>query len=374
MAHDSASRETCPQELVDLILDEVDPTDKVTLNSCALVARSFRPTSQKLIFSELTILPWKRDQYTILALQLRPTIWMQSVISAGILSALNNVKSLKIRIRSWHHLDSTCEQAIYSLIARSSLSSIKIDGAYFQTNPKLVALLQCFPASLESASFSKVFTNWTDLTSESIQFKSQLHLASLHLGTPDPTLFHWASRAVDLRCLQHLHTIFDDDAMDAVQPLLDGAINTETYHLSFWGCYSHTGSPNLGKMQRLRTLEISVELNWMDILEVAGQGLDNPLDDAMLALATAPPTVEHLVLNLEIDNPNELHHFMGPATLNHLGETLPALHDVAIRIVSSCDDDAALQHGIRYVEAAFPRLHQRGMLTAIVVPPTGSGG
>ncbi|KAJ7723050.1 hypothetical protein B0H16DRAFT_1788151 [Mycena metata] len=369
MAQHSASHTTCPQELIDLILDEVDPTEKDTLKSlaCALVARSFRPTSQKLIFSDLTI-----DHDSILALQrlevvlsASPHLAQYSTISAAILSVLDNVKSLRTRIDNWHYLDSTCEQAIYALITRSSLSSIEIDGATFQTNRQLVTFLQCFPASLESASLSKVFTNWTNLLSNSLQFEHQLRLTSLDLGTPDPVLFQWAIRAVDFRCL---HVTFDDDAMDAIQRLLDVAINVETYHLSFYDCWPHAGSPNLEKMQRLRTLEISVELNWTEILQLAGQGEDNPLNDAMRALATAPPTVEHLVLNLDIYNPDELPNFMGSAVLNDLDEGLPALQDVALRIVSSYDDDAALQRGIRYVEAVFSRLHQRGMLTAIVVP------
>ncbi|KAJ7739342.1 hypothetical protein B0H16DRAFT_1694527, partial [Mycena metata] len=41
--------ETCPQELIDLILGNTDSADTDTL-TCALVARSFRPRSQKLIF------------------------------------------------------------------------------------------------------------------------------------------------------------------------------------------------------------------------------------------------------------------------------------------------------------------------------------
>jgi hypothetical protein len=63
MAHhlSGASRATCPQELIDLILGKTDSADEETLKLCALVARSFRSTSQKLIFSDLTILPSGRD-------------------------------------------------------------------------------------------------------------------------------------------------------------------------------------------------------------------------------------------------------------------------------------------------------------------------
>ncbi|KAJ7743627.1 hypothetical protein B0H16DRAFT_1561138 [Mycena metata] len=393
MAHalfGASRRATCPQELIDLILDEVDPTDHPTLKSCALVGRSFRPTSQKRIFSDLTILP---DHGSFLALQRlevvlsasphlaqhvrtlhlvqtdsrRSYMWMQSAISAAILSVLNDVKSLRIRLRDWDHLDPTCKQAIYSLITRSSLSSIKIDGASFPTNPELIALLQCFPTSLESASFSDVWTNWTDLTGNSVPLH-QLRLASLQLSTHAAPLFDWAIRAVDLRCLRYLHILLHAEAMDVVQPLLDGVINVEIYHLSFFSLYSHDGGPNLEKMQRLRTLEISVQLDWTEIQESGSPGEDNPLNDAMRALATAPPTVEHLILNLDIYDPDELPNFMGSATVSHLGEGLPALRDVVLRIISGADN-AALQRGIRYVQSVFSRLYQKGMLTAIVVPP-----
>ncbi|KAJ7018965.1 hypothetical protein C8F04DRAFT_355154 [Mycena alexandri] len=153
MAHhnklSSASRTTCPQELIELILGETDPADKATLKSCALVARSFRPTSQQLIFSVLTIVPAGRD--SILALQRladvlsaaphlalhvrtlylvqpslnKPCVWMQSDILSATLSVFTNLESLKIRI-NWNHLHLNCEQAIYALITRSSLSSIEL--------------------------------------------------------------------------------------------------------------------------------------------------------------------------------------------------------------------------------------------------------
>ncbi|KAJ7198996.1 hypothetical protein GGX14DRAFT_401627 [Mycena pura] len=68
-AHDAAHRATCPQELIDLILGNTCSTNKETLKSCALVARSFRPTSQKLIFSALTILPPAQERNRIPTLQ-----------------------------------------------------------------------------------------------------------------------------------------------------------------------------------------------------------------------------------------------------------------------------------------------------------------
>ncbi|KAJ7703406.1 hypothetical protein B0H16DRAFT_1482907 [Mycena metata] len=64
---------------------------------------------------------------------------------------------------------------------------------------------------------------------------------------------------------------------------------------------------------------------------------------------------------------------MGSATLNHLGKTLPAWRDVVLRIISS-SDNAALQCGIQYVQRVFSRLHQREMLTAMVVPPPDREG
>jgi hypothetical protein len=69
---------------------------------------------------------------------------------------------------------------------------------------------------------------------------------------------------------------------------------------------AHNENPNLEKMQDIRMLEISVKLDWGEIEEVEGQGEHNPLDDAMRTLDTAPHPVEHLVLNVNIWNPDEL--------------------------------------------------------------------
>ncbi|KAJ7025637.1 hypothetical protein C8F04DRAFT_1127600 [Mycena alexandri] len=400
MAHhtlSSASRATCPQELVDLILGE---TDRDNLKSCALVARSFRPTSQKLIFSDLTILPSGRD--SILALQRladvlsasphlalhvrtlhlvqprfnEPCVWMQSDILSVILSVFTGLESLNIRLFNWDYLHSSCEQAIYALITRSSLSSIELQETRLQTSARLLALLRCFPASLESVSFLTVFAahDWSDRDDQKIASIElhQLRLASLHLNSHSPALLHWAIRAVDPKCLRHLHTIVVPHTLHDVQELLDSAVYVETYNLSFQSVFSHLESPNLEKMQGLRTLEISVTLNWGEIEEVGEQGQHNPLNDAMRTLDTAPHTVEHLVLNLNIWNPDELFRFMGSASLEHLGEGLPALRDVVVRLRSRYDD-LALQRGIRYLTAVFHRLQYQGMLTAIVVRPPRRG-
>ncbi|KAJ7120314.1 hypothetical protein C8R44DRAFT_877753 [Mycena epipterygia] len=175
MAH--RDRRLC-QELIELILDSAD---KETLKSCALVARLFRPPSQKLIFSDLTILPSRRHSIPALqrladvlsasphlAVHVRmlhlvqpgfyePCMWMQSDILPAILSAFTNLKSLKVRVYDWDFFHLNCEQAIYALITRALLSSIELKGARLETNARLLSLLRCLPASLESASFLDVF-------------------------------------------------------------------------------------------------------------------------------------------------------------------------------------------------------------------------
>ncbi|KAJ6577873.1 hypothetical protein B0H19DRAFT_570481 [Mycena capillaripes] len=399
MAHHNLSgafRATCPQELIDLILGKTDSADKGTLKSCALVARSFRPTSQKLIFSDLTILPPGRDRIPALqrlsdvlsasphlALYVRtlhlvqpgfyePCVWMQSGILPTILSVFTNLESLNIRIYNWDYFHSNCEQAIYTLIARSSLSSIELKEARLRTNAKLLSLLQCLPASLESASFLSVFAGHgsyrDDLQSASAELQN-LRLASLDLDSFAPSLFDWAICAVDPKSLRHLYTTVEENTINVVQLLLDGAVNVETYHLSFWSCFSIQEHPNLEKMQGLRMMEISVRLNWAEIEEVEGQGQHNPLNDAMRTLDTAPHNVEHFVLNVNIWNPYELSYFTESLSFDHLEEDRPALRDVVVRIMSSYPDHSALQRGIRYLEAVFYRFHKRGMLTAIAVRP-----
>ncbi|KAJ7483804.1 hypothetical protein B0H11DRAFT_2231950 [Mycena galericulata] len=384
-------RGTCPQDLIELILGKTDSADKETLKSCALVARSFRPTSQKLVFSDLTILPPERDSIPALqrladvlsasphlALHVRtlhlvqpglykPCVWMQSDIVPALLSAFTKLESLNVRIYNWDYLHSNCEQAIYALITRSLLSSIGLKEARLQTTARLLSFLRSLPSSLESASFLNVFADdWygDDLDSASSELH-RLRLTSLHLNSYAPMLFRWAIRAVDLKHLRHLHTTVEEDAMDIVQELLDGAVYVETYHLTFRSIFSHPENPDLSKMQHLRTFEISVELDWEEIEEVGGQGRHNPLNDAMRTLRTAPHTVEHLILNLSIWNPDELHHFTEFVSFEHLGDR-PGLRDVVVRLMSR-NDYRLLQRGVRYLEAVFYQLHERGMFTAVPV-------
>ncbi|KAF7328640.1 hypothetical protein MSAN_02476300 [Mycena sanguinolenta] len=140
---------------------------------------------------------------------------MQSDMLPAILSMFINLESLNIQIYDWKRLASNCEQAIYALITRSSLSSIELKGARFR-DTSLLPLLRCLPTSLESASFSDVFVDrWSyrdDLQNASAELH-KLRLASLHLDSFAPTLLHWAIRAVDLKCLQDLHTTVKEDTI-----------------------------------------------------------------------------------------------------------------------------------------------------------------
>jgi hypothetical protein len=65
----------------------------------------------------------------------------------------------------------------------------------------------------------------------------QLRLTSLHLDSYAPALFDWAIRTVDVKFLRYLHTMVEEDTMDAVQQLLDVAVYVESYHLSFWSFF-----------------------------------------------------------------------------------------------------------------------------------------
>ncbi|KAJ6508557.1 hypothetical protein C8R45DRAFT_446630 [Mycena sanguinolenta] len=389
-------RETFPQELIDFILGKAD---KETLNSCALVAKLFRKTSQKLIFSVVMMLPPGRDNIPTLqrladvlsaspslALHVRTLylvqpgfyqqcVWMQSDILPAILSRFTNLESLNIEIYNWNYFHSNCEQAIHALITRSSLSSIEVKEARLQ-NASLLSLLGCLPPSLESASFSDVFADSSSFYDDDLQSTSaelhKLRLASLHLHSYAPMLFCWVNRAVDPECLRRLHTMVEENTLHVVQQLLDSAVDVETYHLFFWSIFSHPENLDLQKMQGLRTLEISVKLDWEEIEEVEGQGRHNPLDDAMRTLETAPRSVEHLVLNLSIWDPANLCNFTESMSFEHL-EHRPGLRDVVVRITSRYNDNSALQRGIRHLEAVFHRLHKKGMLTVIAVRPPSQG-
>ncbi|KAF7371631.1 hypothetical protein MVEN_00018600 [Mycena venus] len=154
-----------------------------------------------------------------------------------------------------------------------------------------------------------------------------------------------------------------ENTINVVQQLLDGAVYVETYHLLFGSIFSHPDNLDLQKMQGLRMLEISVRLNWDEVEEVDGHAQHNPLNDAMRTLETAPHSVKHLILNLNICNPDDLSHFMGFASLDHLGDR-PALQDVVVWTVSGYNY-SALQHGIRYLEdKLFCKLGVGGCLTS----------
>ncbi|KAJ7866017.1 hypothetical protein B0H14DRAFT_3595219 [Mycena olivaceomarginata] len=353
-----ASRVTCPQELIELILGKTDSADKETLKSCALVARSFRPASQKLIFSDLTIPFSGRD--SIVALQRLADVLSASLHLALYVRTLHLVQPGFYEPSVWMRSD--IFPAVLSVFTK--LESL-------QTNARLFSLLRCLPVSLESASFLNVFAE-NSLRDAQNSASAELRLTSLHLDSYAPALFHWAIRAVDLNWLRHLHTMVEENTIDVVQELVDGAIYVETYHLSFGSIFSFDKNPILEKMQGLRTLKITVSLDWDEIEELEGQGWHNPLNDAMRTLDMAPHTIEHLVLNLNIWNPDQLFHFMQSTALENLGEDRSALRDVVVRIVSRYDYTPALQHGIRYLEGVFYQLHNRGMLTVVTVRPEGN--
>ncbi|KAJ6452071.1 hypothetical protein C8R45DRAFT_945869 [Mycena sanguinolenta] len=104
-------------------------------------------------------------------------------------------------------------------------------------------------------------------------------------------------------------------------------------------------------MKGLRTLEISVELEREELREFGIDG--NPLEDAMRTLDTAPHSIEHLILNLNIWNLAHLSYFTDSILFEDLEKDRPGLQDVVVRIRSRNDDDLALQRGIQYLEAVF---------------------
>ncbi|KAJ7779946.1 hypothetical protein B0H16DRAFT_1878544 [Mycena metata] len=336
--------------------------------------------TQRLIFSDLTILPSGCDSVLALerladvlsasphiALYVRavhllqpavdvPCVWMQSDILPAILSVLPNLEHLNMRLYNWEDLHSNCEQAIYAMITRSALSSIQLQEARFAGETRLLALLRCFPASLESVLISGVSVDeepwlWAGLDSIAVESR-QLRLASLHLNGSHPALFHWAMRVVDPKCLRYLHIMdeIDNSIFYPCFPLSSRCLKCQIN--SAWYIAQYDNS-NLEKMQALRALEISVIL--VDDVNRFAQTQRNPLIDAMRTLGTAPDGVEHLVLNMNIWDPDKLPQLMQPASreLERLGENLPALRDVVVRIISSYEDYEALQRGSRYLETVF---------------------
>ncbi|KAK7055322.1 hypothetical protein R3P38DRAFT_1351979 [Favolaschia claudopus] len=399
MTHrDVAATQTvqCPQELVDLILDETDPADKETHKSCALVARSFREKSQRKIFSDLRILPQGRDSVPALnrlaealssspqlALYVRtlylvqpslyePCAWMQVPILPDILSVLTRLTSLRIRVYNWDYFNLVCENAIYALIVQSSLLSIVVEEPRFSAETQIISLLRCLPTTLESVSFITVFDGANSYAAFDVEVPTEcLQLTSLHIESESSLLFVWLNGTVHTKSLRNLRIkppiVNYLPTTDLISQMLEEAVAVEVYHLVHPSIFRYEGleTHSLARMKHLRTLEFSVELDYEELTDSGHDERDNALLDVLCILDTAPSSVEHLILNLKIYNPQELHMTLDSGLLERFGKDLPALQDVVVRMVSRFPEQSLRDAGVRHLRELFSSLNRREILTVV---------
>src|ERR1700761_2097574 len=201
---------TVPQEIIDLILDF---TDKKALKVCSCVARSFRYTSQKNLFSDIRLKPssrfWLKSDSFIerflkvltrsphLALHVRALTlvegtgigspaWMRTEQFASILVMFVNLTKLSIESQlwlNWRSFPPTLVTALHGTMALPTLTSVRLRHLRFEQSSELISLLQC-SRNLEFLGLSQVYVRRIDNENAGI-LDLPLGLSSLEL---DPFL------------------------------------------------------------------------------------------------------------------------------------------------------------------------------------------
>ncbi|KAJ6493995.1 hypothetical protein C8R47DRAFT_1117998, partial [Mycena vitilis] len=325
MAIDSKEPQTLPQELIDLILDF---TDKKSLNACARAARSFRHTSQKHIFSDITLKPvsrllWARSRYLTLkgfaqilltsphlALNVRSltlvegtglgsTPWIRTDTVPPILSMLVNLAKISLKSPDmlwldWDSFPAPLVTALHSIFSLPSLTSVRLHHIHFKQSTELISLLRCC-TNIDRLDLGGVSVTSMGNGLQALDFGPSL--SSLTLGPSLPVLYSVA-RAIDVRSVRHLRTTVSTPEVETeIQHLLSGTGNLQHYHVVL--SHHHTTSIiNLQGLSHLRTLEITLSF----LFEVSPDAYD-PVGWAENILATVPKPcqIEYVILNVNID-------------------------------------------------------------------------
>ncbi|KAJ7877331.1 hypothetical protein B0H13DRAFT_2054105 [Mycena leptocephala] len=344
MAMDSDARSpTLPQEVIDLILDL---TDKKTLKVCSRVARSFRHTSQKRIFSHITLRPpsqfWIKSRH--LTLQ-----GFSDILSNSPHLALNVHRLCSISIESdawldWDSFPNTLIAALYTTVALPSLTYLRLRYLRFDRGSELASLLRrC--RNVDSLLLSRVSVRSVDSSdADAGMLDKRLGLSSLTLDPSLLPLQHSVTSAVDVRSLRYLHTSVSEPEMEAeIQHLLDATENLEHYHVHLCHHSTDTAIIDLQNLSHLRTLEISFPLEF-----ATSPDEYNPIDWAGTILATSPDPspIQHVILSINIDEKDLPYLFR----LEDLEPVLLAPSMAALRKVTVNVDSYDLDFGIYYCE------------------------
>ncbi|KAJ7078493.1 hypothetical protein C8R44DRAFT_96658 [Mycena epipterygia] len=381
---------TLPQELIDLILDKLDLTDKKTLKACSRVARSFRHTSQKHIFSHIKLVPaplyWRKFNLTLkefsqilsnsphLALNVRSIVlvegngaglgsvpWMRRDEFPPILAMLVNLTRISIESQLWLAWDSfpaTLIKALQVTVALPSFTSIRLDNVHFDRSAQLVSLLQCC-RNLDSLVFCRVSVARM-ASDDVVNLDTRLDLSSLELDPFLPPLLHSVSITVELRRLRHLCTTVCTPEMEAeAQRILDATENLLHYHVKLSHNHTDTNILNLQNLSHLRTLEIAFTFEF-------ATSPDNydPIIWASNILATTrdPSPIQHVILNVCIEERDLPYLFrLGDIEPFLVTSEMASLRKVTINL-DSFDLDFNIYGGERDICEAFPSLLDRGIL------------
>ncbi|KAJ7221350.1 hypothetical protein GGX14DRAFT_429461 [Mycena pura] len=379
-----------PQEIIDLILDF---TDKKALKACSCVARSFRYTSQKHLFSDIRLKPssrfWLKSDLFIerflkiltrsphLALHVRALtlvegtgigspVWMRTEQFASILVMFANLTKLSIESQlwlNWRSFPPALVTALHGTMALPTLTSVRLRHLRFEQSSELISLLQC-SRNLEFLGLSQVYVRGIDNENAGI-LDSPLGLSSLELDPFLRPLIHSVTGAVDLQRLRFLRTTISSTELEAeAQRLLDSTVHLEHYHVHLSHHQTGTSTITLRDLRLLRTLEITVFFEF-----ATSPDWCNPVAWAARVLSSvpSPSRIQHVILNVHVDE-RELRYLSRLADLEPVltAPALAALRRVTVRL-DALDVDFSISGGEREVGEALPALCRLGLLEIVLL-------
>ncbi|KAJ7720276.1 hypothetical protein DFH07DRAFT_307830 [Mycena maculata] len=379
---------TLPQELIDFILDQV--ADARTYRTCSRVARSFRQTSQKHIFSHIELRPayryWGNSDSSVrdlsrillcsphLALNVRSIIlahgngdapWMSGDTFSKILHALVNLTKISIESDNdsdswlhWAHLPLPLMNAVQSTVSLPSLTSIRLHHVFFDRNTELVSLLQCC-TNLDSLALFRLGVQTMD-SDDTETRHIQFGPSSLEMQFCRLPLLHSVTSAVDLRRLRHFRITLLSPAMEAeIRDILDATEALVHCHISLSHSSTDADIISLRNLSLLRTLEITAFFD----LAISPDGYDPVLwMRNVLATARGPSPIQQVILNLHVQE-SDLPYLSRLADLEALfiAPEMAVLRNVTV-CLDSHDLDFSVQGGEWEVREAFPVLLDRELL------------
>ncbi|KAJ7018576.1 hypothetical protein C8F04DRAFT_1277494 [Mycena alexandri] len=380
-----AGSATIPQELIDLIISDTD-LDEDSLKSCALVAHSFLPSSQKRLFAKLVLEPHRcgpkikaRLQRLIQVLTASPHIMRhirelhviadseiegitvgaslpspQSCLVSTIVTMLTNVETLLLGLNWEAEVPRDLDEAMRTCLALPSLRTLCFSYIHFGNATTLISLLRCCSPTLDTVTFLCVTVanepesptvSCTDATD------TRLQLSSLNLVPLNQFQLECLEQTVDLRQLRRLCVKNSWGGLPP-QPLLDATANITHLELTLNGdVIGHLPSVSIHHLRRLRALHITIRLLY-------------PREDCTLAaklLSTAPDTIENLELEFRVAFEVDFCAILRCANLEFVIVTseMRSLRRVLVAPIYPCPVFTGVSHT---VQETFPELNRRGIL------------